>query len=163
MKNKGDIEKEFIQIIEQYKQVIYKVCYVYANDSEQLNDLYQDIVINLWKGFPNFRGESKHSTWIYRISLFTCISFIRKDKKRPVIVPLSVNAELLHEDEDKTGMLHELYSMINKLGKLERALILLWLEEKSYNEIAEITGLSRNNVAIKLMRIKDKLKTMYNI
>ena len=142
-------EKEFIALVEEYKQVIYKVCYIYASDPENLNDLYQEVVINLWKAFPRFRGECKASTWVYRIGLNTCISFFRKSKSKP-------------EEEDKTTQLHELYRMINRLGRLERALILLWLEEKSYQEMADITGLSRNNVAVKLNRIKEKLRIMSN-
>lgn len=155
-------EKEFIALVENYKQVIYKVCYIYATDPDNLNDLYQEVVINLWKAFPRFRGECKVSTWVYRIGLNTCISFFRKSKSRPEVVPISVDLEAVAEDEDKTAQLRELYRMINCLGRLERALILLWLEERSYQEMAEITGISRNNVAVKLNRIKEKLKQMSN-
>lgn len=156
-------EKEFIELVEEYKQVIYKVCYIYATDPDNLNDLYQEVVINLWKAFPRFRGECKASTWVYRIGLNTCISFFRKSKSRPEVVPISVDLETVAEEEvDRTAQLHELYRMINCLGQLERALILLWLEEKSYQEMADITGISRNNVAVKLNRIKEKLRTMSN-
>lgn len=154
-------EKEFIALVEEYKQVIYKVCYIYASDSDHLNDLYQEVVINLWKAFPRFRGGCKVSTWVYRIGLNTCISFFRKSKSRPEVVPISVDLEAVAE-EDKTAQLRELYRMINRLGRLERALILLWLEERSYQEMADITGLSRSNVAVKLNRIKEKLRTMSN-
>lgn len=155
-------EKEFIELVEEYKQVIYKVCYIYATDPDNLNDLYQEVVINLWKAFPRFRGECKASTWVYRIGLNTCISFFRKSKSRPEVVPISVDLEAVAEEEDKTAQLHELYRMINCLGRLERALILLWLEERSYQEMADITGISRNNVAVKLNRIKGKLRVMSN-
>jgi len=153
-------EKEFIALVEAHKQIIYKVCYMYASGADNLNDLYQEVVINLWRAYPHFRGESKVSTWVYRIGLNTCISFYRKSKKRPEVVPLTVDLEDFSYEEDKTAQLKELYRMINRLNPLERAIILLWLEEKNYNEIAEITGLSRNNVAVKLNRIKEKLKTM---
>lgn len=153
-------EKEFVALVEEHKQIIYKVCYMYASGANHLNDLYQEVVINLWKAFPHFRGESKVSTWIYRIGLNTCVSFYRKSKKRPEVVPITVDLEDFSYEEDKTSQLRELYRMINRLNPLERAIILLWLEEKNYNEIAEITGLSRNNVAVKLNRIKEKLKTM---
>ena len=153
-------EKEFIALVEEYKQVIYKVCYIYASDPENLNDLYQEVVINLWKAFPRFRGECKASTWVYRIGLNTCISFFRKSKSKPEVVPISVDLEDFVEEEDKTAQLHELYRMINRLGQLEKSIILLYLEEKSYEEIAEITGLTLTNVATKLSRIKDKLKRM---
>lgn len=155
-------EKEFIALVEEYKQVIYKVCYIYATDTENLNDLYQEVVINLWKAFPRFRGECKVSTWIYRIGLNTCISFFRKSRSKPEVVPITVDLESFPADEDKTVQLRELYRLINSLAKLERALILLWLEEKNYQEIADITGISRGNVAVKLNRIKEKLRIMCN-
>lgn len=155
-------EQAFIALAEEYKQVIYKVCYMYATDAENLNDLYQETIINLWKAFPRFRGDSKVSTWVYRIGLNTCISFYRKAKSKPEVVPLSVDFEAVIEEEDKTAQLRELYRMINQLGQLERALILLWLEEKSYQEMADITGISRGNVAVRLNRIREKLKVMSN-
>ena len=156
------LEKQFVDFVTEYKQIIYKVCYIYATDSDSLNDLYQETVINLWKSFPRFRGECQVSTWIYRISLNTCVSFYRKSKSHPEVVPISVDLEAFPEEESKTSQLRELYRMINCLKQLERALILLWLEEKSYQEMAEITGLSSNNVAVKLNRIKEKLKQMSN-
>ena len=155
-------EREFISLVEEYKQVIYKVCYIYSTSEENLNDLYQEVVINLWKAFPRFRGDCKVSTWVYRIGLNTCISFFRKSKSRPQLVPLTVDLGDFEDKEDKTVLIRELYQMINRLGKMERALILLWLEEKSYQEMADITGLTRSNVAVKLNRIKEKLKTMSN-
>ena len=155
-------EKEFISLVEEYKQVIYKVCYIYATDPDNLNDLYQEVVINLWKAFPRFRGECKVSTWVYRIGLNTCISFFRKSKSRPEMISISVDLEAFAEEDDKTAQLRELYRMINRLGRLERALILLWLEERSYQEMADIIGISRNNVAVKLNRIKEKLRVMLN-
>lgn len=158
-----EFEKQFIVFVEEYRQVIYKVCYIYATDADNLSDLYQEVVINLWKSFLRFRGECKASTWIYRIALNTCIFFLRKSGSRPTIVPITVDLEYACADEEeKSSQLRELYRMINKLGKLERALILLWLEERSYQEIADITGISKNNVAVKLSRIKEKLKGMSN-
>lgn len=158
-----EVEKKFIALLTEYQQVIYKVCYVYVSESDTLNDLYQEVVINLWKAFPRFRGECKVSTWIYRISLNTCISFFRKSISRPSVVPINIDLEAsLTDSEDKTSQLRELYRLINRLGRLERALLLLWLEERSYQEIADILGISKNNVAVKLNRIKEKLKTMSN-
>lgn len=159
-----EVEKKFVALLTEYQQVIYKVCYVYASGNDTLNDLYQEVVINLWKSFPRFRGESKVSTWIYRIALNTCISFFRKSAARPSVVPIHMDLEAnLADRDDKMAQLHELYRMINRLGQLERALLLLWLEERSYQEIADIVGISKNNVAVKLNRIKEKLKTMSNL
>lgn len=154
-------EQEFVSVIREYERVIYKVCYLYTTPNATLNDLYQEVVLNLWKAFPKFRRECKISTWIYRIALNTCISFIRKEKKIPEIITLTHEADRTMEEADETQvMLQQLYQMINRLGQLEKSIILLYLEEKSYEEIAEITGLTVTNVATKLSRIKDKLKKM---
>lgn len=154
-------EKEFLSVIREYERVIYKVCYLYTSPNAPLNDLYQDVIVNLWKAFPKFRKECKISTWIYRIALNTCISFIRKEKNVPEIVTLTRETDWMVEEHDPIHeMLRQLYSMINQLGQLDKSIILLYLEEKSYDEISEITGLTATNVATKLSRIKDKLKRM---
>lgn len=157
----NSIEQEYLSVILEYKRVIYKVCYLYTSPSAPLNDLYQDVILNLWKAYPKFRKECKVSTWIYRIALNTCISFIRKEKNVPEIVNLTQEADWLMEEHDPIHeMLRQLYRMINQLGQLDKSIILLYLEEKNYEEIAEITGLTATNVATKLSRIKDKLKRM---
>ena len=155
------IEQEFLSVIREYERVIYKVCYLYATPNAHLNDLYQDVILNLWKAFPKFRKECKISTWIYRIALNTCISFYRKEKNVPEIVSLTGEIDRTVETHDPLNeMLRQLYRMINQLGQLDKSIILLYLEDKSYEEIAEITGLTVTNVATKLSRIKDKLKRM---
>ena len=126
-----------------------------------LSDLYQEVVLNLWKAFPKFRRECKMSTWIYRIALNTCISFMRKEKNIPEIVSLTpAEADLSEEWDETQAMLKQMYRLINRLGQLEKSIILLYLEEKSYEEISEITGLTVTNVATKLNRIKEKLRKM---
>lgn len=154
------IEQEFASIIRTYERVIYKVCYLYATPNTPLNDLYQEVLLNLWKAFDKFRHECKVSTWIYRIAFNTCISFIRKEKKMPEIITLTPAFDQQEEDDETEAMLKQLYAMINRLGQLEKSLILLYLDEKSYEEMAEITGLTRTNVATKLNRIKEKLRKM---
>ena len=150
------IEQEFLSVIREYERVIYKVCYLYANPNAPLNDLYQDVVLNLWKAYPKFRKECKVSTWIYRIALNTC-----KEKKVQEIASLTRDTDWAIEAHDPINeMLKQLYQMINQLGQLDKSIILLYLEDKSYEEIAEITGLTVTNVATKLSRIKDKLKRM---
>lgn len=157
------LEKEFLDMIAAEERLIYKVCYVYAKDQDNLNDLFQEVVLNLWKGFPRYRGDSKLTTWIYSIAMKTCITFLRRSSTRPQTVPITENVVGLMTDENEmTGQLQELNRLINQLGKLERALILLWLEERSYQEMADILGISKNNVAVKLNRIKEKLKKMSN-
>ena len=149
-----------MSVIREYERVIYKVCYLYTTPNATLSDLYQEVVLNIWKAFPKFRKECKVSTWIYRIALNTCISFIRKEKHIPEIVTRTQEADRSEEDDQTQAMLRQLYRMINRLGQLEKSIILLYLEEKSYEEISEITGLTVTNVATKLNRIKDKLKKM---
>ncbi|NDV81399.1 RNA polymerase sigma factor [Bacteroides sp. 51] len=154
-------EQQFLSIIKEYERVIYKVCYLYATKNAPLNDLYQEVVLNIWKAFGKFRGESKISTWIYRIALNTCISFIRKEKNIPEVVTLTQEANWMTDDQDELQvMLKELHLLINQLGQLDKSIILLYLEEKSYEEISEITGLTVTNVATKLSRIKERLRKM---
>ena len=161
--NTKDLEKQFEALITEHQQIIYKVCYMYATDDYTLDELYQETVINLWKGYANFREESKASTWIYRIAMNTCISYFRKSSSRPQMVPLSFDLEAtLMDDKEGSYYLQELYRMISKLGKMERALILLWLDERSYQEISDILGISLTNVGTRLNRVKEKLKEMSN-
>ena len=150
-----------MSVIREYERVIYKVCYLYTTPNATLSDLYQEVVLNIWKAFPKFRKECKVSTWIYRIALNTCISFIRKEKNVPEFVTLNREGDWMTEENDPLQeMLRQLYRMINQLGQLDKSIILLYLEDKSYDEISEITGLTVTNVATKLSRIKDKLKKM---
>lgn len=155
-------EQAFIELVQQHSKLIYKVCYMYASDKDELNDLYQETVINLWRSHESFQGQSKYSTWLYRISLNTCVSFVRQKHRKPPTVPISVDLENIADDTSKAEQLKELYKLINQLTKVEKAIVLLYLEEKSYDEIAEIMGITRGNVAVKLNRIKTKLKEMSN-
>ena len=155
-------EQSFLSLVEQHKQIIYKVCFMYASDDETVNDLFQEVTLNLWKSFPRFRGDSKATTWVYRIAVNTCISWLRVSGKRIKTVPLTFSMTELLSDEQEKENLRELYAMINRLGKLERALILLWLEERSYEEIAEILDISVSNVGVRINRIKAKLVLMSN-
>ena len=158
-----ELEREFLDMIAAQKRVIYKVCYIYAKDQDDLNDLFQEVVLNLWKSFPNYRGDSTVTTWVYRIAMNTCITFLRRSNTRLQTIPMTADvASLVADEEGRTGQLQELYRLINKLGKLERALILLWREERSYQEMADILGISKANVAVKLLRTKEKLKKMSN-
>ena len=156
---KQKIETEFLNMIQKYNRIIYKVASFYTDENNTLDDLYQDVVLNLWKAFPNFREESQVSTWIYRIALNTCVSFYRRSSRRPTLV--KTMPELKAETEENEAIA-ELYVCINRLGKLERALILLYLEDRPYKEIAEIMGITTTNVSTKINRIKEKLKQLSN-
>ncbi len=154
-------EQQFISIVKEYERVIYKVCFMYASDRAPLSDLYQEVVINIWRAYPTFRNESKLSTWIYRIALNTCISFVRKEKNIPKFIHLSTEIYTFPEEQDElNGMLQELHRLINRLGQLDKSIVLLYLEEKPYEEIAEITGLSVSNVGTRLNRIREKMRKM---
>lgn len=155
-----NIESEFAQAVTEHKGSIYTVCYMFSNDAEEINDLYQEVLINLWRGFEKFRGDSKLSTWIYRVSLNTCISYDRMRKRRPDTVPLSVEMNLYQDTDSDSRQIAALYRRINRLGKMDKALVLLWLENMSYEEIGAIMGLSAGNVSVRLVRIKEELKKM---
>ena len=161
--NKAELEKAFIEEVKMNERLIYKVCSFYASDDDPLCDLYQDVVCNLWIAFPKFRGDCAVSTWIYRIALNTCISNLRKKKRSIQNIDLQQLQDVFIQPEDLTEELKEMYRLIRLLGNLERAIILLYLEEKSYQEISEITGLSLSNVAVRIKRIKEKLIKMSNL
>ena len=149
------LEMEFLDMLREYNRIIYKAASFYADENSAIDDLYQDVVLNLWKSFPDFRKESQLSTWIYRIALNTCVSFYRKNSRRPACVEITPDVKAYVEENEAVA---ELYACINRLGKLERALILLYLEDRPYKEIAEIMGITVTNVSTKINRIKEKLR-----
>lgn len=153
-------EEQFLGLVEAHKHIIYKVCFMYASGDENISDMFQEAVLNMWKAFPKFRGKSRYSTWVYRIAVNTCVSWLRTSKKQPQTVPFTLSMSDLITDEQEKENLKELYMLINRLNKLERALILLWLDEKSYDEIAEILEIKASNVGVRINRIKAKLKEM---
>ena len=158
---KIDLEEAFVEIIRRHERIIYKVCSVYASPDLPTADLYQEAVCNLWAGFPKFRNECAASTWIYRVTLNTCVSGIRKDARRPKkSAEIACLEELPAMPENLSENIREMYRMINRLQTIEKAIVLLWLEEKSYREIADITGLTVCNVATKLKRAREKLKQL---
>ena len=136
---------KFLKLISENQGIIYKICNVYANTREDKGDLKQEIILQLWKSYPNFQGKSKFSTWMYRIAFNTAITNIRKSKKHPVIEALSGTATNFAEKEDIDYLdddINRLYKAIAKLKDVEKSIILLYLEEKSYKEIGEIIGIS---------------------
>ncbi|MBO4826510.1 MAG: RNA polymerase sigma factor [Prevotella sp.] len=152
-------ETQFSQMVREQKSTIYTVCYMFSKDHDEVNDLFQEILVNLWKGFGSFEGRSDLRTWVYRVSLNTCISQDRK-KKRQKTVPLSMNINLFSDQDEDTKQVSMLRKRINKLGPFDRAIILLWLENMSYEEIGQVVGISTKNVSIRLYRIKEQLKGM---
>lgn len=154
-------EQEFARIVKENKSTIYTVCYMFSNDEDEVNDMFQDTLVNLWKGFPSFRKESKASTWIYRVALNTCISADRKKKRRKE-ERLSMNINLYEDADDDSRQVQQLHKLIGRLGLVDRALVLMWLENMLYDEIGDILGISAKNVSVKLVRIKEKLKNINN-
>ena len=132
---------------------------MFSNDSDEVNDLFQEVLINLWSGIEQFRGESKVDTWIYRVSLNTCISWERKKKLRST-VPLTMDINLFEDKDEDTRQIQMLYKRIHQLKPFDRAIVLLWLENMSYEEIAAIVGITVKNVSVRLYRIKEQLKQM---
>lgn len=155
-------ESEFEKIVRKHKGTIYTVCYMFSKDVDEVNDLFQNVLINLWKGFDGFRGDSKVETWIWRVALNTCISDERKKKRRGDVVPLDMVSNLFSDKDNDSKQIRQLYARINKLDVMDRALVLLWLDNLSYEEIGAIIGISVKNVSVKLLRIKQKLIQMSN-
>jgi RNA polymerase sigma-70 factor (ECF subfamily) len=154
------LKADFEQMVSRHDGLIHKVCFFYASDLDDFNDLRQEALVNLWRGFPAFRGDAKITTWIYRVCLNSCVSYFRKQKQNKNVVPIEQAAQLIADTDEKAEMLREMYKLINCLGNADKALIMLWLDECSYDEIAQILGLPRNTVATRLHRIKERLVTM---
>ena len=133
---------------------------MFSKDNDEVQDLFQDILTNLWTGFDSFRGEAQQKSWVWRVALNTCISVERKKKKRPQSVQLSMDIDLYADDDNDILQVQALHKRINSLGLVDRAIILLWLEDMSYEEIGAIMGITASNVGVKLFRIKERLKQM---
>ena len=152
-------EQLFTDLVQRHKSMIYTVCYMFSKDEDEVNDLFQEVLFNLWRGMKGFSNRSDIRTWIYRICLNTCISAERKKRRRKTI-PLTMDNNFF-ADEDKTSRQAEiLHERIIRLQMLDRAIILLWLEDLSYDEIAAILGISVKNVSVRLVRIREQLKNM---
>lgn len=153
-------EQEFANIVREHKSTIYTVCYMFSKNQDEVDDLFQEVLLNLWRGIEHFKGESKLATWIYRISLNTCISADRK-KKKHATETLSQQADIYAAtDETETRQIQMLHKRVHRLRPFDRAIVLLWLEGLPYDEIGAITGISAKNVSVRLVRIREELKQM---
>lgn len=150
-------EKQFEELVKLYKRTIYSVCYMFSRDKEEINDLFQEILVRLWLGFDQFEQRSSVSTWVYRIALNTAINSDKRAKRRPQTVPLSTDIDPYDPQDSSLEQIRQLYALINQLDVMDRGLVLLWLEGIGYDEIAAIMGITVANVGIKLHRIKEKL------
>ena len=155
-------EKEFTNVVRENKATIYTVCYMFSSDKDEVDDLFQEVLVALWRGFESFRGESKVSSWIYRVALNTCISAERKKSRRPDTARLTMDINLFSDTDDESRQAQMLRERIGKLGVFDRAIVLLWLENLSYEEIGAIVGITAKNVSVRLVRIREQLKNMSN-
>ena len=154
-------ENQFVEIIKTHQGILHKVCGMYRHDPDDKKDLFQEIVIQLWRAFPKFRQESKISTWIYQISLNVAISDFRKESRRPKRVELNENLLNISDniyDNSTEEQIKVMHNAIAQLSEIEKAIVMLYFEEKDNEEIAEIVGITQNNVRVKMTRIREKLR-----
>lgn len=160
-----ELEHSFIEQLEQHQNIVHKVCRLYTNNQEAHNDLFQEITIQLWKAFPKFRGEAKFSTWMYRVGLNTAITLYRKKKRRintETFDAFEFKIKSEEYDDTEEQQLKLLYKAVHQLNDIEKALVFLYLEDKSSREISETMGISEVNARVKMNRVKTKLKTILN-
>ncbi len=154
-------EKEFARLVKEHRATIYTVCYMFSQNADEVADLFQEVLIRLWQGADSFRAESSERTWVYKVSLNTCISEERRRRHHERLT-LDMTINLFEDTDSETRQIKQLYERINKLAPFDRAIILLWLEQMSYEEIASIMGITIKNVSVRLIRIKEELKKMSN-
>ena len=160
-----ELEHNFIEELEKNQNIVHKVCRIYTNNQEAHNDLFQEITIQLWKAYPKFRGDSKFSTWMYRVGLNTAITLYRKSKrsiKTEAFDAFQYKISSEPYDDTEEEQLKLLYKAVHQLNDIEKALVFLYLEDKNYKEISETIGISEVNARVKMNRVKNKLRTILN-
>ena len=159
------MEKEFLKIVTENQGIIHKVCSIYCSNEEDRRDLFQEILTQLWKSYPSFNGKAKFTTWMYRVALNTAITRFKKNKRQPDRSgPAAESLQLKYEEYDNgtEEKIRQLHQAVNQLSGLEKSIILLFLENNNYEEIAKITGITQNYVRVKMNRIKNKLRKQMN-
>ena len=160
-----ELEHSFVTQLEENQNIVHKICRLYTNSSDAHNDLFQEITIQLWRAFPKFRGDSKFSTWMYRVALNTAITLYRKSKRSIKTQDFEgVSFKISSEEYDDTveEQLKLMYSAVKTLNDIDKALVFLYLEDKNYKEISETLGISEVNSRVKMNRIKEKLRKVLN-
>lgn len=155
----------FVNLLEEHQNILHKICKLYTSDIDAHKDLFQEMVIQLWKAYPSFKGDSKFTTWAYRVALNTAISLYRVKKRKITTVEWDnslQNIKYEEYDDQHEIQLSTLYTAVRKLNDIEKALVYMYLEDKDYAEISETLGISEVNARVKMNRIKTKLKTMIN-
>lgn len=158
------VEKAFEKDINEHEPLIHKVCNVYAYTAADRQDLFQEIVIQLWRGYTTFNGESKFSTWLYRVAINTAITGLRKQKNfissyEPAALPADASDDYSSSKEAEER-LHQMYAAIEQLNQVEKAIVMLYMEDKSYEEMEDILGINQGNLRVKMNRIKEKLRQL---
>ena len=160
-----ELEQSFVELLQKHQNIVHKVCRLYTNNADAHNDLFQEITIQLWKAYPKFRGDSKLSTWMYRIGLNTAITLYRKSKRTiqtqdfDTVLHKIKSTEYHNTEEEQLKLM---YKAIHQLSDIDKALIFLYLEDKNYKEISETIGISEVNARVKMNRIKIRLRTILN-
>jgi RNA polymerase sigma factor (sigma-70 family) len=159
------LEQEFVKQLNENQNIVHKICRLYTNDQHAHNDLFQEVTVQLWRAYPKFRGDSKFSTWMYRVALNTAITLYRKSTRRVKTQDyesVQFKIEDRQEDDEQMEQLTLLYGAVKQLNDIEKALVFLYLEDKNYREIAETMGISEVNARVKMNRIKTKLTNIIN-
>ncbi|GAA0872279.1 sigma-70 family RNA polymerase sigma factor [Gangjinia marincola] len=160
-----DLEQQFVTQFEAHQNIVHKICRMYTNNRDQHNDLFQEVTVQLWRAYPKFRGDAKFSTWMYRVALNTAITLYRKSKRQVTTqdfegVSFKISAE--EYDDTTERQLKLMYAAVKELNDIDKALVLLYLEDKDYREISQTLGISEVNARVKMNRIKGKLKKVLN-
>jgi RNA polymerase sigma-70 factor (ECF subfamily) len=161
----SELEKSFVQQLQENQNLIHKICRLYTDGEDAHKDLFQEITIQLWKAYPQFRGDSKFTTWAYRVGLNTAITLYRKKTKSINTIEFDGKVHKFDQDEynyEEEEHIKLLYQAVQQLNDIEKALVFMYLEDKDYSEIAETLGISEVNARVKMNRIKGKLKTILN-
>lgn len=156
-----ETEIEFVKLLEANQNILHKICRLYAFDPETHKDLFQEMVIQLWGSYPKFKGESKFSTWAYRVALNTAISIFRTNRRGIPTVEWDETFQNIHYqeyDSSEEEQLKQIYQAVRQLSDVEKALVYLYLEDKNYAEIAETLGISEGNARVRMNRVKNKIK-----
>jgi RNA polymerase sigma-70 factor (ECF subfamily) len=161
----SELEKSFVKQLQENQNLIHKICRLYTDGEDAHKDLFQEITIQLWKAYPQFRGDSKFTTWAYRVGLNTAITLYRKKSKSINTIEFDSKFHKIDQDEynyEEEEHIKLLYQAVQQLNDIEKALVFMYLEDKDYSEIAETLGISEVNARVKMNRIKGKLKTILN-
>lgn len=154
------LHSTFTGLVQEHERIIYKICYMYADNAADRQDLYQEIVLQVWRGYKDFRGDAKFSTWLYQVAINTAIAGLKREKRSV----LSVTADGALPDIEDTGtdnpQLELLHMAISKLNQIEKAIVMLYLDNNSYDEMEDVLGIPNGALRVKMTRIKDKLRTI---